>query len=570
MPKRYILIIALLITFGHDSMAQLTVDSRMTVRDSLTNTYLCTVPEECFKMPLTVNSVTLNDSPNVLINGTDASHGYTFDNISANSTWTVSNESGTIAMLQFTFLPIVSIEGTVSNDYSTGNVTVITPSNNIASPCKIKNKGGSSNLSYIQKRNYHLKFVDDNNQKTDYKFFDDMRSDNNWILDAGTLDRIRVRNRVFSDLWNDIATPPYYATEQPKALTGTRGKMVEVFKNGEYQGVYVLSEAIDRKQLKLKKYDEQQQVINGQLWKVSDRTSTTQMQTSPRFNNASPTWSGFEVEYPDFDDISPTEYSTLYNAINFVAHSNDEDFAQHVHEYLDIPVLRDLYIFLQLTLGFDNLGKNIYWACYDRNTSNIITPIPYDFDATAGQSWKRKEYHPGYLSPDVDLYTSRWDADVDQFLYRNIKWNVNNFNGLATQRYNNLRTGPLHTDSIMARFMNYIVPLQLSGALQREEARWKDGTDNGNYPVNFMGEYYYIRWWFYARMPWLDSYFAQRITGDTNEDNQTDITDIGNVINHLLGNSSVPDIYSYKLDVNNNHSIDISDVNALVDIILHQ
>ena len=338
-------ILAALLMGSIAAHAQLSINGRTAVNDSLTDTWLFSIPEEHFGNDYTA-TVNYSGLSNVTIDGSGVGETYTFTGVNGTKQWKIAGIDSLGNTVQqkvaFTFLPIVSIEGTVNNDYSTGNVTVITPNNNIASPCKIKNKGGSSNLSYIQKRNYHLKFVDDNNQKTDYKFFDDMRSDNNWILDAGTLDRIRVRNRVFSDLWNDIATPPYYATEQPKALTGTRGKMVEVFKNGEYQGVYVLSEAIDRKQLKLKKYDEQQQVINGQLWKVSDRTSTTQMQTSPRFNNASPTWSGFEVEYPDFDDISPTEYSTLYNAINFVAHSNDEDFAQHVHEYLDLPVLRDL------------------------------------------------------------------------------------------------------------------------------------------------------------------------------------------------------------------------------------
>ena len=549
--------------------AQLTIGQYYALHDSITNTYLCSVPENCFGKSLSVTNVKLNDNPNLLINGTEASNGYTFNNIGANSMWTISCGPNTIARLQFTFLPIVNIEGSVNNDYSIGNVTVITPEYYTTSPCRIKNKGGSSNLSYIQKRNYHLKFVDEKGNKADYAFFDDLRNDNNWILDAGTLDRIRLRNRVFSDLWQEMATPPYYATEQPKAITGTRGKMVEVFKNGEYQGIYSLNEAIDRKQLKLKKYDDKQQIINGQLWKVSDRTSTTQMQTSPRFNNASSTWSGFEVEYPDFDDVASTDYSTLYNAINFVAHSNDKDFAQHIHEYLDIPVLCDLYIFLQLTLGFDNLGKNIYWACYDHNTSPIITPIPYDFDATAGQSWKRKEYHPGYLAPDVDLYTSKWDADVDQFLYRNIKWNVNNFNNLAAQRYHDLRTGVLNVDSILQRFINYLEPLQLSGAAQREEARWKDGTDNGNYPVNFMDEYNYIKWWLNSRMPWLDNYFTQRV-GDTNMDNKVNINDLVNIINHLLHKPSIPDIYSYKLDVNNSHSIDMSDVNATINIILRK
>lgn len=61
-----------------------------------------------------------------------------------------------------------------------------------------------------------------------------------------------MRNRLCMDLWNSFSPVPYI-NDEPDAINGTRGKFVEVLVNGKYQGLYCLSEKIDRKQLKLKK-----------------------------------------------------------------------------------------------------------------------------------------------------------------------------------------------------------------------------------------------------------------------------------------------------------------------------
>ena len=73
----------------------------------------------------------------------------------------------------------------------------------------------------------------------------------------------------------------------------------------------------------------------------------------------------FEAKYPDLNDLDSTDYSTLWNAINFVVNSSNSDFKKHVQEYFDIPVLIDYYLFVVLLNALDNEGKNMYWAVYD-------------------------------------------------------------------------------------------------------------------------------------------------------------------------------------------------------------
>lgn len=79
-----------------------------------------------------------------------------------------------------------------------------------------------------------MKLLDATGHKLDRTLLG-LRSDNYWILDAMVVDPARMRNRVGMDLWNDMATPPYYAASGRSVRTGVRGRLVEVFVNGAYQ-----------------------------------------------------------------------------------------------------------------------------------------------------------------------------------------------------------------------------------------------------------------------------------------------------------------------------------------------
>lgn len=67
----------------------------------------------------------------------------------------------------------------------------------------------------------------------------------------------------------------------------------------------------------------------------------------------------FRNQISRFEDVNPTDYTHLYNAINFVANSNDEIFKKEVSEYFDIPVLIDYQIFLEVLKPIDNCGKYV-------------------------------------------------------------------------------------------------------------------------------------------------------------------------------------------------------------------
>ena len=385
-------------------------------------------------------------------------------------------------------LPIVYLKGNFGYDYQEGEI-IIVDSDTTKLKANIKWRGGSTNSDGKHKRNYKIKLDEDISLLG-------LREDNSWILDAGQADLFRLRNRIATDLWNDFAEKPYYYDKETDVHSGTRGTVVEVYLNDEYVGIYCLTEVIDRKQLKLRKFDRKTNTINGQLWKSKGYGCALMWDIVP-YNNQSGTWDVFEAEYPDLDDLNSVDYSTLYNAIDFVINSNNDDFSDQVNEYFDLPVLIDYYIFLLTLNAYDNIGKNIYWATYNKNESKKLTLAVWDLDATVGQKWTEK-FIVGSSSPEYDI-------NINMNLYVRLKeLNANHFNEKVFERYFQLRKSHLSTDSLINRYLSYFNLIDETGAAQREEEKWSKDTDIDGQELNFNNEIHYIKNWFTKHMRYLD------------------------------------------------------------------
>lgn len=387
-------------------------------------------------------------------------------------------------------LPQVYLFGSFGYEYQEGEMYIV-DSDTTKFKINIKWRGGSTNSEGKHKRNYKIKLSEDVSLLG-------LRVDNNWILDAGQADLFRLRNRIATDLWNDFAEKPYYSHKESGVLSGTKGRVVEVYLNNEYVGIYCLTEAIDRKQLKLKKFDKN--TINGQLWKSEGYGCALMWDIVP-YDNHSDTWDVFEVKYPDLNDLNTTDYSTLYNAIDFVVNSSNEEFTNKVDEYFDMPVLIDYYIFLQTMNAYDNIGKNIYWATYNKNEDKKLTLAVWDLDATVGQKWTEKNI--------VRSSSPEYDMNINMKLYVRLReLNANNFNEKVSERYFQLRNNYLSTDSLINRYIFYYDLIKNSGATQREEERWSKDTDIDGKELNFDSELNYIIDWVTRHMTYLDHKMA--------------------------------------------------------------
>lgn len=206
-----------------------------------------------------------------------------------------------------------------------------------------------------------------------------LREDDDWILDGVWNEPLRIRDFSSHALWLEMARFNYSA-EEPEAVLGIERKYSEVFLNGAYRGIYYLGEKVDRKQLKLKKYDEG---IRGELFKGQSHGDGVNFYGVEPFDNSTLEWSGYETKYPD--EVGEFDWTNVQAFVDFVVNSEKSVFDAGIANWVDIQNAVDYYLFMNMTFAQDNNGKNLYTARYDVGSPYVF--VAWDMDGTFGNEW---------------------------------------------------------------------------------------------------------------------------------------------------------------------------------------
>ena len=336
---------------------------------------------------------------------------------------------------------------------------------------------GATAASY-PKKSYAIEFRDSMGEEVDVSLFG-LRSDGDWILDAMYIDHSRMRNRLCTDMWNAYNRIPH-REQEPKALNGTRGVFVEVFLNGEYNGLYCLTERIDRKQLKLKKYKE---FCRG----VSYKTATWNnlmgwCAYDPEAPKETLLWNGFEAEYPDVVEEVCWDY--LQEFLEFISpdYTSDERFASEVETFVHIDNVIDYTLLVNAVYAIDNIAKNVYLSIYNVEEDRRIFFTPWDLDATFGRTYEGSIINSFAFEgsvPFANVLISRlWEGDVCDFRAR------------MKDRWEELKETTLSVDSVAERMYTYQELFEESGAFARELQLWPEKCSDISEEVDFMIDWY--------------------------------------------------------------------------------
>lgn len=496
-----------------------TLNGRRPVYDARTNVYLFPIPENTDNEFTARIAADNGKGLQLFVNGKAVArngrcsfphpeNGRVFRVSMATDTDTVA-----VARITFTRLPIIEMgSGGLSKSlFSAGTFRISDPEGITPDSLYVARLRYRGNYAMIMsKKSFAVKLTDNDCKSVDCKLLD-LRSDNYWILDAMAVDHARMRNRVAMDLWLDFSTAPYSCTSH-RCINGVRGRLVEVFWNGNYQGVYNLCEHLDRKQLDLKRTDGNQ--VHGCLYKSQTWTDWTLLgrkhsgngsitgNRPPYYDNSSENWAGWTAKYPKAKGGKKTEWKPLFDAINFVSYSDDNTFISQVGNHFDLPVVRDYWLFIELLFAMDNTGKNMYWAVNDLAKSQCLTPVPWDLDGTFGRNW---DGHRSAISPQTDFrsYLHR-QGEMNLLFERLYKLDVNGWKKQLAKRYHALRRAHFNPDRLIQHFTNYFRLLERSGAAAREHARWNNVND---IYLNFKAEEEYLRTWINQRICALDSQY---------------------------------------------------------------
>lgn len=341
----------------------------------------------------------------------------------------------------------------------------------------IEIRGGIS-LGY-DKKSYSFELWTDEfkSGKINYPILD-LRNDDDWIIDGMYLDSARMRNRVSFDIWNKINNVPHIYRE-PDAINGINGKFVILLINNKYQGLYCLNEEIDRKQLKLREFYNS---YGGVIYKGTGWSDVT------RFNSIdelvdSDFWLGWEQKYPDYDQYP--YWKPLYEVIDFVVNSTDDEFKNEISNYFNIKNLVDYFIYVNLIKASDNVGKNQILARYDENSTFFF--VPWDMDCTWGRIFTTEKI--SYLH-----------IVTNNLFDRLLSTNANNYKNMLKVRWNELNETTFNIDSLINHYYNYMNLFNENGLIEKEIECWDQ-----NFKIE--NEINYIKWWIENRKEYLNTYF---------------------------------------------------------------
>ncbi|MBC6612945.1 CotH kinase family protein [Hymenobacter sp. BT507] len=386
--------------------------------------------------------------------------------------------------LYFTELPIININtrNTIVDAPSVfADFSISETNGNVSNyAVGIEYRGGTSQSR--PKKSYELSFLTDtlSAASRDVSFLG-MRNDNKWNLQALYNEPLRTRSKVSNELWLDMHSL-YYKDKEPEAKCGISMAYTEVFVNNEYKGVYALSERVDRKQLKLKKYSNS---ITGELYKGSYWDKPVVYSGLYDFNNSKLDWGGFEYKHPD----EKTDWSNIYSFVDFVINSDDQKFNEEYAKKFNIDNAVDYFILLNLLRAGDNTGKNLYIAKY--KVGEPYYYVPWDLDGVFGTDWTG-----GNSSYTEDILSNGF---YDRLLKDR---SATGFCSKLATRWRELRGSVITEEYIMAKFKRDNEYLKNSNAYEREMIAWDEYTykDSGML---------YIQVWLKNRLAYLDKTFGQ-------------------------------------------------------------
>lgn len=541
--------------------------------DSLNQMWLCSIPQSSFGSDYTA-TINYGDSiSEFAVEGTLVGNGEqcVFEGVEGGKKYTVTahlNDTVLITgYITFTWLPVVELYGNFTDYYSYASVVVNEPDSAMAQPlfAKVKRRGHSTNSGNSHKLNFRIKFLNpEDSTKENHRFFG-LRDDNTWLLDAGQHDFLRVRNRVATDLWNDMARRAWYTDSLPNARKGSRGTMVELLLNGQYMGIYNMCEPLDRKQLKLKRYDEEGKKFHGLIYEATTWTRTVTMTSPATLNPSMAGWDGFKMNYPDYDEIGRVYWKPLYNAVKFAqrADASIKLREDSMGYYFDLPVMQDYYIFITTIQALDNESKNIFYGIYDTELDNRLTMFPWDLDISLGANIRPELNQPNIVSPERSFEWIGLLPMADMM-------EVPSYHQQVKERYQELRKTVLDTENLVNRFRTMINNLEECGAAAREEKRWSKDTDLARKVLDLSAEMDYVEDWIRRRMAYMDENFPTPLPiytdGDVNLDGEVNIADINALLDIILGGV---DNSNGQSDVNHDGEVNLADINSDLDIILN-
>ena len=362
----------------------------------------------------------------------------------------------------------------------------------------IERRGNSS--QWNDKRPYRFETVDQDGENNNVELLG-MPEENDWVLYAPWQDKTMIRNVLAYQLSNDMGR---YAS---------RTRYVELYLNGDYQGIYVLMEKIkrDSDRVNISKLNPEEiegdDLTGGYILKF-DWFFTGDNIGGFQSDNDGIT---YNYHYPKPSDIVPEQEEYIQNYIddfeNIMLSSNYADSITGYPSIMNVESFVDFILVQELAKNVDAYRLSTYIYKDKDSIDNRLTAGPvWDFNhgfgnCDYGQTWEPENWLLEYNPEGGDQMSFWWE----------LLWQDENFRAKVSDRYSELRSNIFSESHIFEIIDNSVV--DMGESINRNFLKWPVLGIYlwPNFQVfdTYEEEILYLKSWISQRLSWMDSQILQ-------------------------------------------------------------
>lgn len=321
---------------------------------------------------------------------------------------------------------------------------------------------------------------------------------------------------------------------------------VELILNGEYMGLYLLCEHIrvEEGRVDINEQNDNEtdpeKITGGWLLETRGYENTVHHQ----YENNDPTRLHYFLESNSPEEFNELQQSYISNFISktdsciFVPDKDDQGWEQ----YIDMNSLARFYVIHEIMENVESFDGSLFmYKDRGENEKLHFGPV-WDFDNSYAEGTTQDRFIYDYT-----YYPFLWIKEIVQFPrfqeeVRKVWKEFMQMNGLSKIRAH------------AAEWRNLI-----QDAEQADKVRWRTyaSAHAENKPAEYLD-------WITQKVRWLNEQWGEKLQGDVNGDGKVNVSDISALINMIL-HITMP---TMDADVNGDGRVNVSDVTALINTIL--
>ena len=222
---------------------------------------------------------------------------------------------------------------------------------------KIKRRGGTSII--YPKHSYSFKL-------SQPETLSGLKADNDWILNAGYIDRTFMRHKISFDLFRAM---------NPQNNIAPHCGYVEAFVDNDYRGLYVLMERMDATRLDIDKSDTAACIFKDPPLFYESRLPRQYVQDTANY---------YHQKYPSLKRNNKAYVmDSLRNFIQTAPDSAFFDVKSGIGQMMDLENVLDWHLMLLFSNNADGILKNFY--LYKQNQKSPFKIAIWDYDHAYGR-----------------------------------------------------------------------------------------------------------------------------------------------------------------------------------------